>query len=78
VPETYAYTLSVGLATEMPIVASAIGGFVERLAGRTNARTLPQDATPAQWNAALVEAALAARRSATAPAPVSVPARVVP
>ncbi|MGE5169032.1 MAG: glycosyltransferase [Rudaea sp.] len=78
VPETYAYTLSVALATETPIVASAMGAFVERLAGRANARTLPYDATPAQWNAALVEAALAARRNAAPAAPAGVPARIEP
>ena len=76
VPETYAYTLSVALAAGTPIVASAIGAFVERLAGRANARTLPHDASPAQWNAALVEAGLAARRSAAAPAPA--PAHMIP
>lgn len=78
VPETYAYTLSVALAAGTPIVASAIGAFVERLAGRAHARTLPHDATPAQWNAALLDAALAARRGASAVAPAAAPARAMP
>lgn len=55
VPETYAYTLSVALATQMPIVASALGAFPERLAGRRRVRLLPFDAAPARWNDALLD-----------------------
>jgi hypothetical protein len=57
VPETYAYTLSVALSTTIPIVASALGAFIERLEGRANVRLLPWNATAAQWNAALLEVA---------------------
>jgi glycosyltransferase involved in cell wall biosynthesis len=57
VPETYAYALSTALATDLPIVASAIGALPERLAGRARVRLLPYDADAAQWNAALVEVA---------------------
>jgi GT2 family glycosyltransferase/glycosyltransferase involved in cell wall biosynthesis len=60
VPETYSYTLSVAMATEIPIVASALGAFPERLAGRTRASLLPWDASAAQWNEALSAAAGAA------------------
>ncbi|HKU85866.1 MAG TPA: glycosyltransferase [Casimicrobiaceae bacterium] len=71
VPETYSYTLSVALATRTPIVASALGAFPERLAGRPGTRLVPWDATPAEWNAALLDAASTASRvesaSATAP-----------
>jgi glycosyltransferase involved in cell wall biosynthesis len=71
VPETYSYTLSVALATDTPIVAAAIGALPERLAGRAHVRLLPFDADAAQWNAALLDAALvrarAASRSASAP-----------
>jgi glycosyltransferase involved in cell wall biosynthesis len=59
VPETYSYTLSVALASGMPIVASAIGAFPERLAGRANARLLPFDASARDWNEALIEMAAA-------------------
>jgi len=55
VPETYAYTLSVALATDTPIVASALGAFPERLAGRRRVRLLPFDAAPARWNDALLD-----------------------
>ena len=57
VPETYAYTLSTALATDLPIVASAIGALPERLAGRARVRLLPFDSDAAHWNAALADAA---------------------
>jgi glycosyltransferase involved in cell wall biosynthesis len=53
VPETYSYTLSVAMATEIPIVASALGAFPERLAGRVRSSLVPWDASAAQWNEAL-------------------------
>ena len=37
VPETYAYTLTVALASGLPIVASALGALPERLAGHAGA-----------------------------------------
>ena len=78
VPETYSYTLSVALATRTPIVASALGAFPERLAGRPAMRLVPWNATSREWNAALLEAARTAPRiestSTTAPGvPVSAP-----
>jgi O-antigen biosynthesis protein len=57
VPETYSYTLSVALATDTPIVASAIGAFAERLAGRATVRMLPFDAPASVWNDALIDVA---------------------
>ena len=57
VPETYSYTLTVALASGLPIVASAIGAFPERVAGRANVLTLPFDAPPLAWNDALLAAA---------------------
>jgi glycosyltransferase involved in cell wall biosynthesis len=57
VPETYSYTLSVALATDTPIVASAIGAFAERLAGRAAVRMLPFDAPASVWNDALIDVA---------------------
>jgi glycosyltransferase involved in cell wall biosynthesis len=56
VPETYSYTLSVALATGVPIVASALGALPERLSGRRRVRLLPFDASPARWNDALLDA----------------------
>ena len=57
VPETYSYTLSVALSTDTPVVASALGAFPERLAGRPRVRLLPFDAPAARWNDALLDVA---------------------
>jgi GT2 family glycosyltransferase/glycosyltransferase involved in cell wall biosynthesis len=70
VPETYAYTLSVALASGLPIVASALGAFPERLAGHPRSATVPWNAPPAAWNEALLTAAGLAQRP-EAPSPVS-------
>jgi hypothetical protein len=56
VPETYAYTLSVALASGLPIVASALGALPERLASHPRAVTVPWNAPAAAWNAALLAA----------------------
>ena len=70
VPETYAYTLSVALASGLPIVASALGAFPERLVGHPRAAMVPWNASAAEWNAALLAAAgLPARESAPVLAP---------
>jgi len=70
VPETYAYTLSVALASGLPIVASALGAFPERLVGHPRAAMVPWNASAAEWNEALLAAAgLPARESAPVLAP---------
>ncbi len=56
-PETYTYTLSAALASGTPIVASQAGALSERLAGRSEVRLLPWDATAEQWNQALLAVA---------------------
>lgn len=56
VPETYSYTLSAALGADAAIVASALGAFPERLAGRTRTLLLPWNAAPAEWNDALLAA----------------------
>ena len=66
VPETYAYTLSVALSSGLPIVASALGAFPERLAGNPRGTTVPWDAPPSKWNDALVAVANASRKDAPA------------
>jgi glycosyltransferase involved in cell wall biosynthesis len=65
VPETFSYTLSAALVADAAIVASDLGAFPERLAGRPRTWLLPWNATPAEWNAAL----LAADTSRDAPMP---------
>jgi glycosyltransferase involved in cell wall biosynthesis len=62
VPETYAYTLSVALSSGLPIVASALGAFPERLAGNPRGTTVPWNAPPGKWNDALIAAAGALRK----------------
>ncbi len=64
VPETYAYTLSVALDSGLPIVATALGAFTERLAGRPRTATVPWNAPPSVWNSALLTAAGFAERPA--------------
>jgi glycosyltransferase involved in cell wall biosynthesis len=56
VPESYSYTLTAALASGAAIVASALGALPERLAGNPRATLLPADASPAQWNDALIAA----------------------
>jgi GT2 family glycosyltransferase/glycosyltransferase involved in cell wall biosynthesis len=56
VPETYSYTLSVALDAGVPIVASELGAFPERLAGYASAVVIRWDASPGEWNAALLRA----------------------
>jgi glycosyltransferase involved in cell wall biosynthesis len=76
VPETYAYTLSVALGTSTPIVASTLGAFPERLAGRPRVRLLPFDAPAAHWNDALLALANEARAVANpATARTGIPVR---
>jgi GT2 family glycosyltransferase/glycosyltransferase involved in cell wall biosynthesis len=65
VPETYAYTLSVALQSGLPIVASALGAFPERLAGTPRSTTVPWNAPPAKWNDALLAASGIAQRGAS-------------
>ena len=57
VPETYSYTLSVALASGVPIVASALGALSERLAGHAQSAVVRWNALPGEWNAALLAAA---------------------
>ena len=60
VPESYSYTLSIALTAGVAIVASALGALPERLAGHPRAVVVPWNATPAEWNEALMKAGAAA------------------
>lgn len=53
-PETYSYTLSVAMQTGLPIIASRLGAFSERLANYPRVRLLDWDTPPAGWNDALM------------------------
>jgi GT2 family glycosyltransferase/glycosyltransferase involved in cell wall biosynthesis len=67
VPETYAYTLSVALQSGVPIVASALGAFPERLVGAPRSTTVEWNALPERWNDALMQAAGVAQPAIAAP-----------
>ena len=54
VPETYSYTLSTAMATGLPIVATRLGAFPERLRGYRRHVLVPADAGAAQVNDALL------------------------
>jgi len=47
--ETYSYTLSLALEAGLPVVASAIGAFPERLAGRKGSRLFKEFTDPQAW-----------------------------
>jgi glycosyltransferase involved in cell wall biosynthesis len=61
-PETYSYTLSAALAAGLPIVASRIGAFPERLEGRALTWLCDAQTTTADW-LAVFETAHAALRN---------------
>jgi GT2 family glycosyltransferase/glycosyltransferase involved in cell wall biosynthesis len=63
VPETYSYTLSVALASGIPIVASALGALPERLAQHPRSATVAWNAPAAEWNAALLAVAATTERA---------------
>ena len=48
-PETYSYTISACLKAGVPVVATNLGSFVERLAQRPWTWLAPWDYEPAQW-----------------------------
>ena len=48
-PETYSYTLTAAINAGLPIVATRIGAFSERLAGRPLTWLVDPEATPEQW-----------------------------
>lgn len=56
VPETFSFTLSTAIASGLPIVASDLGAFPERLRGMAQASLLPFDSLPAVWHDALLRA----------------------
>ncbi len=64
-PESFSYTLASALASGLPIVASRLGAFTERLQHVARARLLAWDAPPQAW----CEALLSLTPPATAPAP---------
>lgn len=54
-PETYSYTLSACLRTGRPVLAPALGAFIERLEGRPSSWLQVFPCTPKQWLEKIVE-----------------------
>src|SRR5438046_2016348 len=71
VPETYSYTLSVALASGIPIVATDLGALAERLADNPSAALVPWTASATQWNDALLRAGQTSRRRTVEIAPAA-------
>ncbi len=57
VPESFSFTLGAAIATGLPIVASNLGAFIERLVDNQNAQLIAWNATPAMWCDAIHKAA---------------------
>lgn len=72
-PETFSYTLSAALAAGLPVVATRIGAFPERLEGRPLTWLVEPTASVADW-LAVFEEVRAALRTRRRPTPASHPA----
>jgi GT2 family glycosyltransferase/glycosyltransferase involved in cell wall biosynthesis len=67
-PETYSYTLSAALAAGLPVVASRIGAFPERLEGRPLTWLAEPTSSSAEWLALFEEVREALRSKRVIPA----------
>ncbi|HEY4044135.1 MAG TPA: glycosyltransferase, partial [Rhodopila sp.] len=65
--ETYSYTLGTAIATGLPIVATRLGSFPERLAGRPNTWLVDHRATTAEYLAIFQQVQTTLRAGATPP-----------
>jgi glycosyltransferase involved in cell wall biosynthesis len=65
-PETFSYTLSDAIDSDLPIVATDLGALPERLAGRARTRVVPWDSPASVVNDAIL--AVAPPRAAPSPA----------
>jgi glycosyltransferase involved in cell wall biosynthesis len=74
-PESYSFTLSTAIATGLPIVATDLGSFTERLTGRPHTWLVDHTASSQQWLAAF-DAVRAALRDQTPSPPVPRPIAV--
>ncbi|HTI01648.1 MAG TPA: glycosyltransferase [Acidisoma sp.] len=67
-PETFSYTLSTAIQTGVPIVATDLGSFPERLAGRPNTWLVDHRATTEDWLQVFEQVREALRAPSKAPA----------
>ena len=56
IPESFSYTLTAAMATGLPVIASRLGSFPERLAGYPHATLVEWNAAADAWNTALLAA----------------------
>jgi len=54
-PETYCYVLSSAMQAGLPVMASNLGSFPERLEGRPASYVQPWNQTPEQWKNVLIQ-----------------------
>jgi GT2 family glycosyltransferase/glycosyltransferase involved in cell wall biosynthesis len=54
IPESFSYLLSLAKASALPIVASRLGAFAERLTDYVHSDLLAWDSSAAEWNSALM------------------------
>ncbi len=74
-PETFSYTLSAAIASGLPLVATRIGAFPERLAGRPLTWLADHATSPAEWVAVFND--IRTRLSAEPPTATPVPRQPV-
>ncbi len=76
IPESFSYALSVALAAGLPIIASRLGAFIERLESAPQASMLDWNSAPKAWNDALQSIAfLPPGNKNTSPVPHTTPAQ---
>ena len=61
IPESFSYTLTAALDASLPVVASKLGAYIERLETRPGAALLDRSATASEWCDALTSLTAAAR-----------------
>jgi O-antigen biosynthesis protein len=69
VPESFSFTLGAAIESDVPIVATNLGAFIERLRDNHNAQLIAWNAAPEMWCSAIVNAA--AKRQSTSGSPAS-------
>ena len=73
IPESFSYTLSAALDAGLPVVASKLGAYIERLETRPNAILLDRSAATSEWCDALINLTAALRVVNAPPIPADLP-----
>jgi len=73
IPESFSYTLTAALDAGLPVVASKLGAYIERLETRPNAVLLDRSAATSEWCDALTSLSAAARAANQQPTPAESP-----